>query len=258
MSIALCYNSPTQWIESPHQSEPYPRQVVVDFGRPELRYGLSVRELVHWFAYRLDTADNDYITNHRLAVLLRAIAEHFYPFLDDETELLVENLQDSGCTDDLSFELPNAPDIDVRLLNLIDGFVVCDDAFVEALWGDEERTPALVRGEQNYLDVVFPPVVFDWFGIRGLRVHTLDLINLISSAINRTEMAYQDQEAWLDMLELAKHRNAANHDFRFDAYLRARHGDGRVDDLRNPESRERGTVSPEEQDTILEELKSLI
>ncbi|WP_449396780.1 hypothetical protein [Devosia riboflavina] len=236
---------------NPHGS--YPNVVVVDFGRPRFNYcPISMRDLIQWRAYRLDSDDG----NHRAAILLRAVADHFYPIRDDQADWIIEDLEDRGIPIDHDFDDVSPPAVDLRLLGLVDGLVSDTETFDEVLWEGQEPTPALVRSAANYLDFMFPDEAFNLYGIRGIRIYVLELIHWFQSSIDLREMAHQDEEAWLDAWELSSDRHSANDRYRAVVRLRARHGDDAVNGRSQPSSR--GTTDPTEQDAVLAELAGLI
>ena len=254
MTIAIDHVA-TAAIAASNRLGDYPNLVVINFGRPGFEYfPISMREIVHWTAYRLDLEDG----NHRTASLLRAVAEEFYPNLDDQANWILDELldQDQDIAVDFEFNEVPPPPVDVRLLGLVDGLAVCHDTFDELLWDGQLRTPVLVRNSSSYLDLAFPDAAFDRYGIRGIRVYCLDLIYWAQSFTDVRESAYQNEDAWLDALEYSAARHRANEKVRSEMRQRARHGDHAVDSMDN--SSHPGTTDPAEQDAILAELEGWI
>jgi hypothetical protein len=225
----------------------YPNVVVVDFGRERFNYcPISMRDLIQWTAYRLDCDGG----NHRAASLLRAIAEQFYPMSEDQADWIIEDLEDQGRLISHDFEEVFPPAVDPRLLKLVDGFACCPETF------EQHSMPALDRNEANFLDFAFPDVAVVRFGLRGIRIHCLDLIWWHYADNECREMAHQDEEAWLDVWEMSSDRHLTNERYRADIRMRANYGDHAVDGDRRPSHG--GTTHPAEQDAILAELAGLI
>ena len=255
MQPILDLDEPTQWIKNPYAVTEHPRQINVDLGRPSACFMLSIRQLIHWTAYRFDTGFDDGDVNHHQAMILRAIAEDFYPSRSNVAEYICGEFVEDRSLETLQPANLNVSDVDVRLLELSDGLAVCHHTFAEAVWSDQQPTPALARNAQNYFDVQFPPQAFEKYGVKGLRLYTLDVIHFIKSSIDLEEMSYQGQEAWLDALDLSRDRQLANQKFRLDADGRAKYGDHGVDwSFSGPSA----TTSPEEADSILQELDGLV
>lgn len=252
MPIAINRAS-TSAIAATNRLGDYPNMVVVDFGRPRFDYHpISMRDLIQWTAYRLDCDEG----NHRTAVILRAIAEQYYPNCDDQADWVIEELQDRGVEVDCDFDEAPPPAADRRLLGLVEGFAICTETFDEPLWEGQAPTPALARNASNYLDFEFPEEALERFGIRGIRVYALDLIHWAQSSIELDEMAYQDEGVWLDAWECSSDRRIANAKHRSQIRIRARHGDHGVDGAFDASTR--GITGPAEQDAILAELDVLI
>ncbi len=253
MTIFLVPDSDTQWITS-HSGDSYPRQVVIDLGRPGMRYGIEMRDLIHWTAYRLDTGSQGLITNHRTAAVLRNIAEEFYPYIDDEAGYLAEEIEDAGGECDTDFEDPTVPSVDRRLLGLEDGMAKVDYTFVETLLGDQEPHPILQHNAATTIDFEFPSAAVQKFGIRGIRVCVLDLVGWLTEGAIRSALAFKEnQDTWLDELEAAGLRaKAAGHRYRTD---RVRWFTERRSTSSSP-----GVHAPSaaEQDRMLMELSALI
>ena len=250
VAISLYEDALLQWIDF-DQPTAHPRQVVVDFGRHGLRYSMSMHELIHWTAYRLDSAHDDYIANHRVAVVLREIADDFYPPFEDGGDCIAEDLIEDGSTEDFSFSMPLAPAVDHRLLDLVDGHVFVQGTFGEMLWGDQEPTAVLDRNQKTTLDFPFPEVAKARYGVLGIRLHTLDLIHWLQTSVDLREMAFQDEELWLDAFDLSHRRACLNDEHRREARTRALHGDAIVDRV------DETPTSMEEADVVLAELDAL-
>ena len=228
---------------------PYPNLVVIDFGRPGFDdFPVSMRDLIHWTAYRLD---RDY-GNHRTASLLRASAEQYYPNEEDQADWIIHEIEAQGRDVEYDFEEVPPSVVDVRLLQLVDGFAICTETF-----GEEPFVfPAIARNASNYLDFSFPPEAFEHYRIRGIRLHCLDLIHWHQSNIELLEMAHQNEDAWLDAWESSSARGNANTKHRNEMRLRSQYGDHMVD---GPfDESYKGTTNPAEQDAILRELASLV
>lgn len=228
----------------------YPNIVVVNFGLPEVdAWSISMRDLTQWAAYRFDSEGG----NHRTASLLRAIAERYYPMQDDEALWIIENLQNQGINVNASFEETEPPAVDLRLLDLVDGFALCSDTCSEPLWDGQPSTAVLDRNAKNYLDFEFPNQAYDDFGIRGIRVFCVDLVHWVRSSVDLEEAGYQDEDAWLDALKSSVDRHVVNTKHRSDMKLRARHGDHAIDYAETqPKSGNR--ADRKDLDAILEEL----
>jgi hypothetical protein len=228
---------------------PYPNQVVIDFGRPGFDdFPVSMRDLIHWTAYRLDC---DY-GNHRTASLLRAIAEQFYPIEEDQADWIIEEIQTEGRELKYEFEDAVPPVVDIRLLQLVEGFAICTDTFGE----EPFMFPAIARNASNYLDFSFPPEAFEHYGIRGIRIHCLDLIHWQQSNIELLEMAHQNEDAWLDAWDASCARGNANSKHRNDLRLRSQYGDHMVEEPSDETSKR--TALAADPDAILRELAGLI
>jgi hypothetical protein len=231
----------------------YPNLVVVNFGRPRFDYcPVNMRDLIQWTSGILDGEGG----NHRTASLLRAIAEQFYPNQDDLADWIHEDHQDRGIEIDFDFDEVFPPVADQRLLGLVDGYALCTETFDEALWDGQQPTPVLARNAANYLDFDFPDEAFERYAIRGIRVYCLDLIYWMRSGSDLGDMAYQDEDAWLDAWELSSDRHRVNEKYRSEVRVLARHGDKAVDAPFDASSG--GATDPEEQDAILDELSGLI
>jgi hypothetical protein len=143
-------------------------------------------------------------------VLLRSIAEMFYPYREDEADYFVEDLEAEGF--DVAFDFADLPipRFDVRLLGLIDGMVCVTDTFDEVLWSDEEPHAVLTHNAARVVDFVFPEQVLELTGIRGIRIHELDLVCWLKEGADRRVLAFEEnQDVWLDELAVAERRAAA-------------------------------------------------
>lgn len=251
MPLTLDHTAWTQWITL-EDGTSHPRQAVVDFGRPGMRYSVSMRELIHRTAFHLDACDDDDIINHRAAVVLRQIAEEYYPPLSDTGDLIAEELLEIDPASDFAFVVPPAPRVDARLFDLIEGYICASSTFGEVLWSDEEPTPSLSRNSRKTLDFPFPKSAVERFGISGIRMMQLDLIHWLRSSIDLGEMAFENEELWLDALDLSHRRSQLNYEHRRAANLCARYGDAKMerDDHAEPNA--------SNADAILRELGGLI
>lgn len=211
MNISIDPDPCVQWMSSHFSDSSYPRQVVVDFGRPGMRYCFEMRDLIHWTAYNYDTGFEGSIINHRTAVVLRSIVEEFYPYQVDEAEGIAWELEDAGEEVDLDFEDPPLPRVDVRLLGLTDGMVCVDAAFSDSRWSGHHRPhPVLGQNALATVDFVFPDAVVEKFGIRGIRVCVLELVCWLMEGAVRTALSMEaNQEVWLDELASAMTRSSA-------------------------------------------------
>lgn len=246
MTITILPDEATQWISSPSGGR-YPRQVVVDFGRPGLRYDIDIRDLIHRTASKLDSGINGEIGNHRAAYALRAIAEALYPPTFDTADNIIEELQDGGCADDFSHVEPAFVRYDPRLMNLRDGLVFVPYLLGGVLWEDG-RFPERARNMLETIDVHFPECAFDQFAIRGIRIHALDMIGWLVEEMNRDAMASEGVETWIDELESAHQRAIAAHE----RYNREWHPS-----LYAPSGDRKPSV-PDELDDMLIELNAMI
>jgi hypothetical protein len=252
LTIFLVPHSPAQWITAPSGNR-YPRQVTIDLGRPGMRYGIEMRDLIHWVAYRLDTGPEGSIINHRAAVLLRGIADHSYPYIADEADYVAEELQDAGVEVDIEVTEATVQRVDARLLCLEDGLVCLGDTFEEELWTGQPPDPVLQHNAKLTIDVPFPEGTKEKFGIRGIRVCVLDLVCWLKEGAIRTALSFaEDSDEWLD--ELAAAEGRANGFL--DGY-RARKMQW-LSKQRRTEAAGPQAPSAMEQDQILRELSALI
>lgn len=251
MPVTIDEAAPVQFITNDYGQPDYPRQVVVDLGRPGLRYGIEMRDLILWTAYRLDTGSNGEVNNHRAAGTLRHIAEALYPHIDDEADDMANEL---GIELDLADVRLQPLRFDIRLLGLVDDMVFVGTSFAEMLWNDQNRHPMLAANAANTLDFEFPPAAFEVTGIRGIRVAVNDLINWLLAGESSEELAFLNVESAVDELEIVQMRALAA----AKRYSAARRRE-LIDTVR---SREPLGESPApdvaEQDQILDELSALI
>lgn len=254
MPISFDLSAAVQWIVSPRGGDEYPRQVVIDLGLIDGRYCLEMRDLIHWTAYRLDTGGGGAI-NHRTAVLLRSIAEQFYPYGEDEADYIIEDLREEGCVDDLEYEDPATPPVDPRLLGLTDGMVHVSETFDEVLWSDQAPHPILRRNAAETVDFLFPTVVAEAFGIKGIRVCVLDLLSWLIEHANREALSFENEDAWLTELEISRLRKTAAVSRYQSQRLR-----GQVEKASNGGERaiKREALSDAQKDQALAELASII
>lgn len=253
MTITFVTDAPTQWISSP-SGEDYPRQVVVDLGRPGMHYGIEMRDLIHWAAARLDTGPQGRITNHRAAVLLRGVAELLYPYMEDEVDYVADELEDAGVDVDAEFSEAPIPLVDVRLLCLEDGLVRVGDTFAEVLWDGQPADPVLKQNAKATIDFLFPEGTEERFGVRGLRIFELDLICWLTEGVLSSALSLEaDQDVWLDELVAARGRAKSA----WDSYQARRL---KWFEQRQGEAEAPGSMAPSEieQDQILRELAALI
>ena len=235
--------------------EEYAWDIGIDFGRPELRFSFTMRDLIHWTACRLDTGADGHIPNHRAASLLRGIAEEFYPYASDTADYLIEELQDAGCTDDFELEEYRPAAVDLRLLDLREGFICVKSTFEETLWSDQERNPTLVFNAGKTIDFPFPPAAVKYYGVAGLRICVLDLVQWFRSAAQLHVMSYNSEDSWLAELEAATCESRKMAESCFSDRM-ARYGDDWQELLSRPE--EPSDHSEEPANEILRELEGLI
>jgi hypothetical protein len=252
VSITLHNSSSVQWFTDADDNPTYPRQVVVDLGRPGMRYGIEMRDLIHWTAYRLDIGSEGSIVNHRAAVALRSIAEQYFPYIEDEADYIAEELE-IELEDDVP-AVTSAQRFNIRLLDLVDGMVFVGTSFSEMLWNDQTPHPLLAANAANTIDFEFLTAAFEHTGIRGIRVAVNDLINWLLASESCEELSFLEEESAIDELEIVQMRALAAINV-FSA--------GRRRELIDA-ARSRGPVaampapSVEEQDQILKELSALI
>jgi hypothetical protein len=237
-------------------SKPYGWDIGINFGRPDLNFSFTMRQLIHWAAYRLDTGPEDYIINHRAAVVLRSIAEEFYPYNEDEADHIIEELQDAGCTENFKFKEPRCPAVDVRLLDLHDGFLCVDCCIDETSPENEGLNPVFVSTSHNTVDFPFPAAAIERYGVAGLRLCVLDLIQWLRDDAQLQIMSYEDESKWLDELEEAHRKRKEVNDTEFFRRMCIRFGDDWEEVLSQPETS--ASSSEADAEMILRELEDLI
>lgn len=250
MTVTIDPNASVQFCSCPVTGEGYPRQIVVDFGRQELRFGIDMHGLLHWTAYRIDT----FVGNRRLAGVLRGIADTYFAF-EDEADYLIADMRDEGNTEDFDFPEPSVPTVDPRLLELEDGLVYISGSFSEVLWEGQAPHPVLQRNEGEKMDFMLPELIADRHGIRGIRVSVLDLVSWIAGPRQRNVLSFQSLDHWVDHLDetavASREAHLLYREERFAKILAAA----------KARPKDTGSMAPPsaaEQDSMLAELSALI
>ena len=208
---------------------------------------VEMRDLIQWFAYRLDSGHEGHVENHTLAVVLRSIADTYYPHMGDLALYLAEEAEEEGVV----FALPkvDAPigEIDPQFLNLEEGFAVLEDSFSETSIGDQERHPMLLENSTDTLDFAFPERAVVTHGIAGIRVSKIDFLSYCSGG-----RVYHDAYRPLTEVLADYQSQCADEKDAYEQRMKDKYGPDCFD-----ESRTSAPLNSEHANAILEELAGL-
>ena len=187
--ISVTENYASQWAVVAGVGEEYRLQQSVSIEGLKGEFPFSMRSLLHFAAYRLDTGFEDYVENHELAVLLRSLCDRYYPHREDDAAAPKKH--------DIGSSSLSIPLVDPRRLNLRDGLAVIEDTFTEPLSSGQSRRPALVANSELTLDFLVPKAAFATHGIKGLRISALELLNWLQSDLRLRHNAHRRQEEYV-------------------------------------------------------------